>query len=110
MNASRDKRWSFKVALLAKGLCIHCGKPVHDAHHIIPRNCQRTRYVVENGINSCHILHRMFEGKWGKTKEERERNKRESIRIYVGKERYENLNKIRLGLLSYIAVGYTEVK
>lgn len=109
MPLSRDRRWSTSVALLAKGKCPHCGKLVHDVHHIMPRNCQRTRYLIENGINCCFILHRMFEGKWGKTKEERMINKEKAIRIYVGKERFNNLNKIRRGIIQYEEVGYREV-
>ena len=59
---SQESRWKKLVKEKWKGRCPHCGKtPNGGVHHIIPRGCKRTKFILENGILTCYTLHRLFE-------------------------------------------------
>lgn len=101
---SLDDKWSKEVAKKYGYKCIHCENPLSSAHHIIPRQCKKTKYVLECGIYCCDSLHRIFEGKKGKRKQ------MEAIRIFIGNQRYENLDKIRKGINKPEDFNYVVVK
>lgn len=99
-----DDKWSEEVAKKYNHKCIHCNSPLASSHHIIPRQCKKTRYILECGIYCCNSLHRIFEGKKGKKKQ------LEAIRIFVGIQRYENLDKIRKGISTPEEFNYMVIK
>lgn len=103
MDNTRDVKWSNEVKERYEGQCPHCGSRECSSHHIVPRSCLKTRYIIENGIFCCDILHRAFEGKV------KEFDKNKAIRIYIGQKRFNNLNKIKNGLNSFEDFGYREV-
>lgn len=104
INKAKDDKWSLEVKKKYNGRCPHCGSTEGSSHHIIPRQCMRTRLVVECGIYSCNWLHRAFEGKKGKYEKEK------CLRIYVGNVRLSNLEKIKVGIIKPEVVGYKEIK
>lgn len=96
--------WEKEVARKYNNKCPHCSVEECSPHHIIPRGCKRTKNILENGIYCCNYLHRVFEGKYGKKKKEK------AIDIYVGRERYNNLLKIKRGLASLEDFNYLIIK
>ena len=102
LKVERDKRWSRAVIEKSDWKCLHCNEEADSPHHIVPRGNLKTRYILENGLNCCARLHRMFEAS-AKIKER-------AIRIYIGKERYENLQKIAHGQATLEDYGYSEVE
>ena len=101
-SKARDKRWAVAVMERYDGKCPHCNEEADGPHHIVPRGNRSTRYVLENGLNACLRLHRRFEAK-GKVR-------RKAIRIYVGEERYDNLQKIAHGQARPEDFGYKVVE
>ena len=92
VDKKRDKRWSDTIRRRGNNLCPCCGrKATAGVHHIVPRENQRTRYLIINGINTCESLHRMFEG----DKEDRDK----AIGVYVGWKRYGVLEAISTGMV-----------
>lgn len=85
IDKARDARWSKEVMKTTKGICLHCGKKATGVHHIIPRSIIKLRWILQNGIPTCNILHRMFEG----NKYERYK----AIKKYVSMKRYGELWK-----------------
>jgi len=54
-----DKEWAIKVKERDEYKCAICGereKPC--AHHLIPREIKKTRFMVSNGITLCPLHHR----------------------------------------------------
>lgn len=52
-----DKLWSVLVRLTNGGLCVMCGKPSRDAHHLIPRGLKMHRHNLKNGLPFCYQCH-----------------------------------------------------
>lgn len=52
-----DRLWSITVRADWNGKCAVCGKGPCDAHHLIPRANQATRYSLENGVALCSNHH-----------------------------------------------------
>ena len=100
-NAARDKRWSAAVMKKYGGRCPCCNKKANGgAHHIIDRSNLKTRWLIANGIATCAVLHRMFEG----AKSLREN----AIENYVGLKKYYILEAIAEGLV--LNNKYEEIK
>ncbi len=98
----RYNNWIKAVLKKNYSRCSHCGKKVTGGiHHIIPRGCKRTKYVVENGIPTCFEFHRMWENSVKKKK---------LISIYIGKEKYNLLKKVANGIITVEEAGFTEIK
>lgn len=101
VDKKRDKRWSEEIQKRNNGKCPCCAKPaLAGAHHIIPRENMRTRYLIINGINTCNNLHRRFED----SKEIRDA----TIERFVGWKRYGVLEAIANGMVDN--ARYEEVK
>lgn len=52
-----DTLWSRKVRAFWNWKCAVCGKGKIDAHHIVPRQFEATRYDPKNGIGLCSYCH-----------------------------------------------------
>ncbi len=52
-----DDLWSLAVRADWAGKCAVCGKPKCEAHHVIPRQHEATRYELRNGIALCSWDH-----------------------------------------------------
>ncbi len=52
-----DKLWSLAVRADWNWSCAVCGKGKTEAHHILPRQHQATRYTLRNGIALCATHH-----------------------------------------------------
>ena len=52
-----DRLWSISVRSEWNGKCPVCGGSPCDAHHLIPRMNQATRYCLRNGIALCRRCH-----------------------------------------------------
>ncbi len=52
-----DQLWSIAVRNDWNNKCAVCGKYPVEAHHLIPRQNQQTRYSLENGIALCSHHH-----------------------------------------------------
>lgn len=52
-----DQLWSLAVKNDWAGKCAVCGKRKCEAHHLIPRQHQATRYALRNGIALCAHCH-----------------------------------------------------
>jgi len=52
-----DRLWSISVRADWNWACAVCGKGPCDAHHLIPRTNQATRYDLQNGIALCSSHH-----------------------------------------------------
>lgn len=98
----RYSKWIKAVLRKSFNRCPHCGqKPTGGIHHIFPRGCKKTKYVVENGIPTCYEFHRMWENPVTKKK---------LVRIYIGKEKYNLLRKLSNGIISIEESGFTEIE
>ena len=55
---AEDREWADKVKDRDKRRCVICGSPERlNAHHIIARENQETKYDVENGLSLCPLHH-----------------------------------------------------
>lgn len=52
-----DQLWSVAVRADWAGKCAVCGKLNCESHHLIPRQHEETRYMLENGIALCPTHH-----------------------------------------------------
>ncbi len=52
-----DQLWARAVKADWNHRCAACGAGKCDAHHLIPRQHQETRYVLQNGIALCATHH-----------------------------------------------------
>jgi len=52
-----DRLWSLAVRVDWAGKCAVCGSRKCEAHHLIPRQNQATRYDLRNGIALCASHH-----------------------------------------------------
>jgi len=102
-DEQKDDAWREKVKRIHGEKCPHCGLE-GSAHHIMPRGCRGTRWIVENGYYACHKLHRTFEGDNG------QKRKEDAIKIYIGLELYQNLEKIKRGTATAEAFDYEIVE
>ena len=100
---NREQRWSNAVYEQTDG-CIHCGSSLGSAHHIIPRGCQRTKYVLENGIWACEPFHQNVQ------QHKRKKDGRFIRDVYVSKERLDNLKRIQRGEVTPEEIGYTVIE
>lgn len=98
-----DSIWREKVREKYNNKCPHCNSKDASPHHLISRKNRRTKWVVENGIFSCNILHRLFETKRGN-------EKRQLIKNYVGEERYSILIAISTNRMTPEEAGFEVVK
>lgn len=98
----RYNRWIKAVLKKWFGRCPHCcKKPTGGIHHIMPRGCSLTKYVVENGIPTCCEFHRMFEDP------KKEKN---LIVKYIGNNLYKKLKNVANGILTLEEAGLKEIK
>jgi len=103
VDEARDTKWRNAVSELYNYKCPHCGN-TGSAHHIISRGCLKTKYILENGFYCCDKLHRTFETENGLEK------RNEALRIYIGIEKFDNLNKIKSSLAQAEDFGYTIIE
>lgn len=52
-----DKLWSLAVRADWNNTCAMCGASKCDAHHLIPRQIEATRYELHNGMALCSRCH-----------------------------------------------------
>jgi len=52
-----DRLWSQAIKVDWNYRCAVCGKTGTDAHHLIPRQFQATRYDLRNGVLLCNRDH-----------------------------------------------------
>jgi hypothetical protein len=105
MNYSKlDKKWGQAVKEEWGNACPHCGydNPTCTPAHIIGRNNKRTRLVKQNGIWACDHLHRLME--------KSEEFKKQVVKFYVNKNRYEELLKVSRGLNKPEDFGFEVIK
>lgn len=83
--------WSLAIKARDKK-CVYCGnKKIEEleAHHIIRRRHATTKYDIENGITLC----KPFKGCNGHWRAHNEYEMKQWIINYIGKEKYEELEK-----------------
>ena len=61
LKAIADQLWSFAVRSDWNWKCAVCGNGPVEAHHVIKRQHQTTRFTTRNGIALCSLHH-----KWGR--------------------------------------------
>lgn len=76
----KDRKWSKEVK--KNRLCPCCSRKATNAHHIIPRNVKKTRWIIANGFPCCKKLHDKLEANDSLIKE------------YVNYEYYKTLWKL----------------
>lgn len=54
-----DKLWSLAVRDDWAGRCAVCGGEPVEAHHLIPRQYEKTRYDLDNGVALCARHHKL---------------------------------------------------
>lgn len=53
-----DQLWSLAVRRIWRLCCAMCGDGKPDAHHLVPRGYEATRYALHNGIALCPHCHK----------------------------------------------------
>ena len=57
MKEIADSLWSHAVRADWRNRCAVCGKGKCEAHHLVPRQFEATRYELRNGISLCGHCH-----------------------------------------------------
>lgn len=54
----RQTKWATEVRRRSNGLCVECGQPAVDSHHIIPLCVDSSKaYDTDNGVALCLSCH-----------------------------------------------------
>ena len=104
MDIGRNRRWSKAIRNRDRNKCIHCGEEeAICAAHLVGRGDHITRYILENGITACKMLHDRIDLVG-------EDIKIETLKFYKLDKIYYNLLKISKGQAKLEDYGYTIIE
>lgn len=103
IDKARDTRWSQAIGNKYGWNCPHCSG-IGGAHHIVPRGCLKTRYILDNGIYACDYLHRVFE------RPRSDKTRMKYIRLYVTWDKYRKLWEVANDKAVANDFGFQEVE